>query len=61
MIRSSDGGRKTNPLVRIASQAADNMIAVAGLFGLTPVARSRLAAGIYGQPPGPSKFDGLLG
>ena len=30
MIRSSDGGRKTNPLVRIASQAADDMIAVAG-------------------------------
>ena len=61
MIRSADGGRKANPLVRIASQAADDMIAVAGLFGMTPVARSRLAAGIYGQPPGPSKFDGLLG
>ena len=60
-IRSSDGGRKMNPLVRIAGQAAADMIAVAGQFGMTPVARSRLAGGVYGQPSGPSKFDGLLG
>jgi len=40
--------------------AADAMIAVAGHFGLTPVARSRLAAGVGGQPPGPSKFEGLI-
>jgi hypothetical protein len=28
------------------------MVRYAGEFGLTPVARSRLAAGPFGQPPG---------
>ena len=36
-----------------------DMIKFAGEFGLTPVARSRLAAGIGGSPDG-GKFDGLL-
>jgi phage terminase small subunit len=59
MIKSVDGSPRRNPLVKIASDAVDEMIAVAGLFDMTPVARSRLAAGIGGQP-GPGKFDGLL-
>jgi P27 family predicted phage terminase small subunit len=49
--------RAQNPLVRIASRAAADM--VASQFGFTPVARSRIAAGPFNQPPG--KFDGLLG
>jgi P27 family predicted phage terminase small subunit len=61
MIKSVDGNPRRNPLVKIAADAADAMIAAAGLFGMTPVARSRLAGGVYGQPSGPSKFDGLLG
>jgi hypothetical protein len=36
------------------------MLRFAGEFGLTPVARSRLAAGIGGKPPAGGKFDGLL-
>jgi phage terminase small subunit len=38
--------------------AASDMVRYAGEFGLTPVARTRIAQGIQ-QPP-PSKFDGLL-
>lgn len=34
------------------------MMRFAGEFGLTPVARSRLAAGVGGQLPGGGKFDG---
>jgi phage terminase small subunit len=43
----------------LAQGAADSMLRLAGEFGLTPVARSRIAAGVYPQPAG--KFDGLLG
>ena len=59
MIKAADGNARANPLVRIASGAADDMIRFAGEFGLTPVARSRLAAGLGGQP-GPGKFGDLL-
>jgi len=60
MIKTVDGNPRRNPLVKIATDAADAMISAAGHFGLTPVARSRLAGGIGGQPR-PGKFDGLLG
>jgi phage terminase small subunit len=50
--------RAQNPLVRIAGRAEADMLRYASLFGCTPVARSRLAAGPFGQPPG---IDGLLG
>jgi phage terminase small subunit len=45
--------------VKIAANAAKDMLRFAGEFGLTPVARARIAAGVYAQPNG--KFDGLLG
>lgn len=45
-------------LARIARHAAADMVRYAGEFGMTPVARSRLAAGIGGHPRG--KFDGLI-
>ena len=51
---------RQNPLVRIAAASADAMIRFAGEFGLTPVARARLAARPLGKPPGGGKFDGLL-
>ena len=44
--------------MRIAATAAADMVRLAGEFGMTPVGRSRIAAGIGGQPKG--KFDGLI-
>jgi phage terminase small subunit len=46
-------------MIKIAGDSAKDMLRYAGEFGMTPVARSRIAAGVHGQPPG--KFDGLLG
>jgi P27 family predicted phage terminase small subunit len=51
--------RAQNPLVRIAGRAAADMLKYACQFGFTPVARARIAAGPFNQPPG--KFYGLLG
>src|SRR5262245_29725022 len=48
-----------NPLVKISRDAAEAMVRFAGEFGMTPVARSRISAGVGYEPP--SKFDGLLG
>ena len=59
LIKTTDGNAKRNPLVKVAADAAQDMLAYAGHFGLTPVARTRLAAGGYG-PSSPGKFDGLL-
>ncbi len=59
LIKGTDGNARRNPLVKIAADAADDMLRFAGEFGLTPVARTRLAAGGFGPSP-PSKFDGLL-
>lgn len=60
LIKSTDGNPRRNPLVKIAADAADDMVRYASEFAMTPIARSRLAAGIGGQPPaGRGKFDGL--
>lgn len=59
LIKSKYGDAVANPLVGIARKHAGDMIRYAGEFGLTPAARSRIAAGIN-PPPGPKKFDGLL-
>jgi phage terminase small subunit len=61
MIKGIDGNARRNPLVKVAADAAEDMIRYAGEFALTPIARSRLAAGVGAQPSLPSKFDGLLG
>jgi phage terminase small subunit len=47
-----------NPLVKIARNAAADMLRFAGEFGMTPRARSYLDAA--GRLSGSSKFDGLL-
>jgi P27 family predicted phage terminase small subunit len=60
VIRSPDGSQRTNPLVKISADAAASMVRYASEFGMTAAARSRITGGIS-PPPGPSKFDGLLG
>ena len=57
-IKTAEGHPRVNPLVRIASQAMDDMRRIGAEFGLSPNARLRLS-GITPPPP-PSKFDGLL-
>jgi P27 family predicted phage terminase small subunit len=59
IIKTKYGDAAMNPLVSIARKHAGDVIRYASEFGLTPVARTRLAAGGCGAPPG--KFDGLLG
>lgn len=61
LIRTSDGNARRNPLVKIAADAAEDMVRFAGEFGLTPIARQRLGAAGYAPPSPPSKFDGLIG
>jgi P27 family predicted phage terminase small subunit len=59
LIKTTDGNARRNPLVKVAADFAADMVRFANEFGLTAVARSRLAAGVNRQP-GPSKFHGLL-
>jgi len=60
LVRTADGNPRRNPLQKIASDAAIEMLRFANEFGIGAAARSRIAAGW--QPPErrPSKFDGLL-
>ena len=58
MITGSTGSHLANPLVKIARNAAADMLHFAAEFGMTPRARSYLDAA--GRLSGPSKFDGLL-
>jgi P27 family predicted phage terminase small subunit len=60
LVKTVDGNARRNPLVKIASDAAEDMLRFAGEFGLTPIARARLGAAGYAPPSQPSKFDGLL-
>jgi P27 family predicted phage terminase small subunit len=54
------GTLRQNPLVRVARAAADQMVSFAGALGATPIARTRLTAGIGGQDHSDGKFEGLL-
>jgi P27 family predicted phage terminase small subunit len=60
LIKRSTGDPARNPLVAIASSAGNDMLRYASEFGLTPLARSRIASGGGYEPPG-GKFDGLIG
>jgi P27 family predicted phage terminase small subunit len=60
LIKGALGDARVNPLARVAANAARDMVAFASQFGMTAAARARIAAGPFGQPPGPGKFDGLL-
>ena len=57
--KSADGTPRQNPLVRVARNAASDMLRYASEFGMTPAARAHIATGVYGGG-GPGKFDGLL-
>jgi len=59
IIKAKYGDAAINPLVSIARKHAGDVIRYASEFGLTPVARTRLA-GRRHAPPSPSKFDELL-
>ena len=58
MITGSTGSHLANPLVKIARNAAADMLRFAVEFGMTPRARSYLDAA--GRLSGPGKFDGLI-
>jgi P27 family predicted phage terminase small subunit len=60
LVKRTDGNAARNPLVRIAADAADDMVSFASHFGMTPAARARISAGVGFEPPGRSKFDGLI-
>jgi P27 family predicted phage terminase small subunit len=57
LVRGSEGQAKPNPLVKIISEAASDMLKFAAEFGFSPAARSRIAAG---PAPSSGKFAGLL-
>jgi P27 family predicted phage terminase small subunit len=57
LVRGSEGQARPNPLVRIASEAAADMLRFASEFGFSPAARSRISAG---PTPSSGKFAGLL-
>jgi P27 family predicted phage terminase small subunit len=61
LVKRADGNDGPNPLVRIARRAADDMVSLAGHFGMSPAARARISAGVGYEPPPGGKFDGLLG
>jgi P27 family predicted phage terminase small subunit len=61
LVRGSEGQTRTNPLAKIASEAAADMVRYAPEFGFSPAARARVAAGVgFGRPPVDGKFRGLL-
>ena len=53
-----EGNQVQSPLVRIAREAARDLLRAGAEFGLTPSARARLSAGLPPSPP--SKFGDLL-
>jgi P27 family predicted phage terminase small subunit len=60
LVNGANGDARRNPLIRIAKEAAMEMLRFGGEFGLSPSARSRINAGPGGDG-GLGKFDGLLG
>ena len=58
-MATAEGHQRVNPLVRIRSQAMNDMLRYGAAFGLTPSGRLRLSG--MNPPTPPSKFDGLLG
>lgn len=58
LVGRDDHGRLVvSPLVRVAANAARDMVSYAGQCGLTPASRARLNSGIT-RPP--KKFSGLV-
>jgi len=59
VVTGSTGSLIANPLVKIASQAAHDVMRYAVEFGFTPASRSRVTGNAAGSEP-ESKFGGLL-
>ena len=57
-VETQAGDLRRHPLIKVIADVASDMVRYAGEFGLTPVARTRIAKGI--DPPARNKFDGLL-
>jgi len=60
VVRTVVGEQRRNVLVRIAADAAADMVRFGAPFGLSPLARARLSAGVDHEPPPGGKFEGLL-
>jgi P27 family predicted phage terminase small subunit len=60
LLKRGDGTAGQNPLVRIAANAAADMVRFGAEFGLSPAARARISAGVGFEPPGGGKFGDLL-
>jgi P27 family predicted phage terminase small subunit len=60
LVRGSEGQAKTNPLLKIASEAAADMLRFSAEFGFSPAARARIAGGLGFGKPSDGKFAGLL-
>ena len=56
LVRGQAGSLMVNPLLKIARNAAADMVRFAGEFGMTPVARSHISA----SPVAGGKFLGLV-
>jgi P27 family predicted phage terminase small subunit len=54
-----EGSARAKPLAQIRKAAAEQILRLAGEFGMTPLARSRLTGGL-GRQAKPSKFEGLI-
>ncbi len=54
LVRTADGNAKRNPLVKIAADAAADMLAFGSQFGMIPSARVRLASRFGPSPPSSS-------
>jgi P27 family predicted phage terminase small subunit len=59
IVEGPNGGKTTNPLVKIAASAALNVMRFAVEFGFTPASRTRISGSASGEEPD-RKFAGLL-
>jgi P27 family predicted phage terminase small subunit len=60
LIKTAAGDPRRNPIIKVARDAAADMLRFAGEFGLTPVARARLGAAGWEPTGGRGKFDGYI-
>jgi P27 family predicted phage terminase small subunit len=57
IVTTDEGDLRRHPLIKVVADAASDMVRFSAEFGLTPIARTRIAQGHRQKP---SKFDGLL-
>jgi P27 family predicted phage terminase small subunit len=59
LVDGANGGKITNPLVKIAANASLNVMRFAVEFGFTPASRTRVTGSAAGEEPD-RKFAGLI-